>query len=98
MHPEWLTSLLLVVGATLGYTLAYGWYTPIGRGDRFMLSLYAPLVLCLVWASESLLRRVRRRPGSSRWIAIGYHGAQWMLVAALTWRLGEIVAFPYFRA
>jgi hypothetical protein len=98
LHPEWATSALLVFGATLGYTLAYGWYTPIGRGDRFMLSLYAPLVLCLVWASESLLCRVRRRPGSSRWISISYHIAQWLLVLAITWRLGEIVAFPYFKA
>jgi hypothetical protein len=31
----------------LAYTLLYGWYWPIGRGDRFMGSLWTPLILLL---------------------------------------------------
>ncbi len=96
LHSETVTSVLFVLGAVVGYALAYGWYTPIGRGDRFMLSLYAPLVLSLIWASESLLRRVRRRHGS-KWIARSYHAAQWLLVAAISWRLIELLQFPFFR-
>ena len=84
------------MAAVIGYSLAYGWYTPIGRGDRFMLSLYAPLVLSLVWAGESLLRRAHRRhcPG---WITVAYHGAHSILALAITWRLIEILRHPYFK-
>jgi hypothetical protein len=96
VHPETTTQVLFVVGAVVGYSLAYGWYTPIGRGDRFMLSLYAPLVISLVWGAESALRRARRRQASA-WLFQAYHAAQWLLVAAVGWRLVEILQFPYFR-
>ena len=96
VHPETTTQVLFVIGAVVGYSLAYGWYTPIGRGDRFMLSLYAPLVISLVWGAESALRRARRRQASA-WIFRAYHTAQWLLVAAVAWRLVEILQFPYFR-
>jgi hypothetical protein len=96
VHPETTTQVLFVVGAVVGYSLAYGWYTPIGRGDRFMLSLYAPLVISLVWGAESALRRARRRQASA-WLFQAYHAAQWLLVAAMGWRLVEILQFPYFR-
>jgi hypothetical protein len=96
VHPETTTNILFVLCVTAGYSLAYGWYTPIGRGDRFMLSLYAPLVLCLVWAGESLVRRARRRQASV-WFFRAWHAAQWLLVAAIAWRLIEIWRFPFFR-
>lgn len=97
LHPESWFAALFVLGAFAGYALAYGWYTPIGRGDRFMLSLYAPLVLSLVWASESVLRRARRR-SAAKAVVIGYHSAQWLLVAFVVWRLIEILQFPQFKA
>jgi hypothetical protein len=97
IHPEAVTQTLFVLGAFMGYSLAYGWYTPIGRGDRFMLSLYAPLVLSLVWACEGLHRRAHRRQ-AGRWFFITYHSAQWLVVAAVAWRLIEILRFPFFRA
>jgi len=96
MHPESASVMLFVFGALCVYTLAYGWYTPIGRGDRFMLSLYAPLVLSLMWASESLMRRARRRQ-APRALFIAYQSAQWLLFAALAWRLIEIWQHPVFR-
>ena len=96
LHPETFTQILFVMGAFTGFSLAYGWYTPIGRGDRFMLSLYAPLVLCLVWACESLLRRARRR-GASEWLFRGYAIAQWLLIGAVSWRVVEILRFPVFN-
>lgn len=95
-HPESASVVLFVVGALCAYTLAYGWYTPIGRGDRFMLSLYAPLVLSLLWATESILRRARRRK-LPRPLIIAYHSAHWLLFATLTWRLIEIWQHPLFR-
>jgi hypothetical protein len=96
LHPEAASIVLFVLGTFTAYSLAYGWYTPIGRGDRFMLSLYAPMVLSLVWAGESLLKRARRRK-SSLWIFITYESAHWLLFLALSWRLIEILQFPHFR-
>lgn len=97
LHPETAAQILFVLGSIVGFSLAYGWYTPIGRGDRFMLSLYAPIVLCLVWACESLLRRARRR-NAPEWLFRGYAIAQWLLVAAISWRLVEILRFPQFQS
>jgi hypothetical protein len=96
LHPESASVFLFVVGSFCAYTLAYGWYTPIGRGDRFMLSLYAPLVLSLLWASESMLRRARHRK-APRPLFIAYHTAQWTLFAGLAWRLFEVWQYPVFR-
>lgn len=96
-HPETFWQTLFVIGTVGGFSLAYGWYTPIGRGDRFMLSLYPPLVLSLVWACEGLVRRAHRRT-AGRWLFIAYHSAQWLLVGAIGWRLIEILRFPFFRA
>ena len=96
MHPEAATHVLFVACVFSGYALAYGWYTPIGKGDRFMLSLYAPLVLCLVWAGESLIRRALRRQ-ASKWFFLAWDIAQWTLVAAIAWRLIEILRYPYFK-
>ena len=96
VHPETVTHVCFVLCVVVGYSLAYGWYTPFGRGDRFMLSLYAPLVLCLVWAGESLMRRARRRK-ASKGVFIAWHTSQWLLVAAVAWRLIEIWRFPFFR-
>ncbi len=92
------TTLLFVLGAVAVYSLAYGWYAPIARGsgDRFMLSLYLPLVFSLVWGAESVMRRVRRRQGRP-WIEHVYLGAQWILVAAVAWRFAEILRSPYFQ-
>ena len=61
-----------------------------------MLSLYAPLVLSFFWASESMLRRARRRK-APRALFIAYHTAQWLLFATLTWRLVEVWRYPLFR-
>lgn len=96
LHPETAAIVLFVVGSFAAYSLAYGWYTPIGRGDRFMLSLYAPLVLSFVWASEAFLKRAKRRK-AHRWIFLGYELAQWALFAAVTLRIIAILQFPQFR-
>lgn len=96
LHPETASLALLVLGSFAAYTLAYGWYTPIGRGDRFMLSLYAPLVLSLVWAGESLRRRLLRGR-APRAVFLAYHGAHLLLIASIAWRLIEIAQWPQFR-
>jgi hypothetical protein len=89
--------VLFVAGAVAGYSLLYAFYAPIARGsgDRFMLSLYLPLVFSLVWGAEGIVRRISRREGNP-WIARGYLIAQWVLFAALSWRLFEIFRVPQF--
>jgi hypothetical protein len=91
------TIVLFVLGNLAVYSLAYGFYAPIARGsgDRFMLSLYLPLVFSLIWGAESVVRRIRRRKGSP-WIARGYLLAQWILLGALTWRVVEVLRLPKF--
>jgi hypothetical protein len=89
--------VLFVVGAVGGYAVLYGFYAPIARGsgDRFMLSLYLPLVFSLIWGAEGIVRRIDRREGSP-WILRGYQAAQWLLFAALCWRVVEILRVPQF--
>jgi hypothetical protein len=89
--------VLFVVGSVVGYSVLYAFYAPIARGsgDRFMLSLYLPLVFSLIWGAESIVRRIRRREGSP-WITRGYLAAQWILFAALAWRVMEIMRVPKF--
>jgi hypothetical protein len=89
--------VLFVLGTFAAYSLAYGFYSPIakGSGDRFMLSLYLPLVFSFIWGAESIVRRIRRRRGNP-WIARGYWIAQWILCAFIIWRVVEIFQAPKF--
>ena len=60
--------LLLATGLYIGL---YGWYYPIGRGDRFMGSLWMPSVFLLVWWAFTL-RRMAGRP----WADTAYFAVQ----------------------
>ncbi len=86
---------MFVVGTLLGYGLLYGWYDPIGRGDRFMLSLYLPLVFSLIWGAENLLDLALMRH-AAWWIPRVYQGALWILNGAVAWRLITILRNPVF--
>jgi len=41
--------LLFVFGYFLGYVILYAWYTPIATGLRFVLTLFLPAMLLIVW-------------------------------------------------
>ena len=88
-------AVLFTIGTALGYLLLYGWYDAIGRGDRFMLSLYLPLVFCLIWGSEALmdLALMRKAPRWTPWV---YQIALGALNAAVLWRVMEILRLPVF--
>jgi hypothetical protein len=86
---------MFVLASCLGYGLVYGWYTPIGRGDRFMLSLYLPLAFSFAWAAESTMNLVKMR-GGPRWMEWVYSGLLWTLNAAVVWRLVEVLRLPVF--
>lgn len=95
LKPGASVTVLFVLGAFAGFSLAYGWYTPIGRGERFMMSLYLPLVFTLIWGSETMVKHLQIR-GGKRWLIHSYKTAQWLLFAALCWRLFEIFRSPFF--
>ncbi len=91
-------SIVLFVFATFTvYSLIFGFNAPIagGSGDRFMLALYLPLAFSLIMGEEAIIRRIRRRKGSP-WISRSYLLVQWILFAALAWRLVEIIRLPKF--
>ena len=46
-HPY---VLLFVLGYFVGYVLLYTWYSPIAGGNRFVLSLFLPAMLLIVWS------------------------------------------------
>ncbi len=95
LQPEWSSGAVFVIGTTILYALSYGWYLPIGKGDRFMLALFAPLVFSLILAGEGLVDRFRARGGSSLPITV-YHLAQLALTVAILARLGQLIARPEF--
>ncbi|MEM7147917.1 MAG: hypothetical protein AAF591_22630, partial [Verrucomicrobiota bacterium] len=85
-------AMVFVAGTVGVYALAYGWYVAIGKGDRFMMALYLPLVFTLLWGCEALVRRAE----GQRWVGWFYGGASGVLLAAIFWRLGELMRYSEF--
>ncbi|MGA7905040.1 MAG: hypothetical protein WCA06_20605, partial [Terrimicrobiaceae bacterium] len=72
------------------YPVLYGWYWPIGRGDRFMGSLWIPCVFALIWTAH-LLRRANNWFGDAAYLAT--HTAILLSLlwqaAGMLWRFSE---------
>jgi hypothetical protein len=64
------------------YLLLYGWYWPIGRGDRFMGSLWIPVVFGLTWLAFQLRRRAE-----SRFADIVYLTVHGVILISLAWQV-----------
>ena len=64
-RPENVSCLAFAALLAIVYPVLYGWYWPIGRGDRFMGSLWIPCVFALVWAAHVLRRRADSRLGDA---------------------------------
>lgn len=88
--------MLFAAGAFVFYAAAYGFYTPIGRGDRFMLSLYLPLAVTFVWIAERH-RRQTARIRSNRLAGWIYAGMHLVLTAFIIVRVTELLRTPLFR-
>ena len=71
-RPGNIAGLCLAVGLGIIYLLLYGWYWPIGRGDRFMGSLWIPAVFGLTWLAFKLRCRSESRLGDSVYLSV--HG------------------------
>ena len=61
LHPETAPLALFSILACVACTLDFGWDMPVLTWGSRYLALYPPLVLSLLWASESLVHRARRR-------------------------------------
>jgi hypothetical protein len=90
-RPE-ASEMLFVFGTFAFYALAYGWYEPIGRGDRFMMTLYTPLLLWFTWV---IVSAVRRTPGrAAHWLSVAFFAVLTAFVIKNVWRL---LAWPEFK-
>jgi hypothetical protein len=67
-HPASIACLFYAVLLVTVYSSLYGWYWPIGRGDRFMGSLWLPSVFLLVWAASELRRAAPNRLADSAYL------------------------------
>lgn len=83
-----LAFVLMLPGVYIGL---YGWYLPIGKGDRFMGSLWVPSVFLLCWLAWRL-----RRLKPSRWTETIYVATHSVIllslavqIAGMFWRFRE---------
>ena len=60
--PPGLAGCAFVVAMLLVYWLAFGWYAAIGKGERFSLMLYVPVLIATVTAGWLLARNAPRVP------------------------------------
>ena len=93
--PGSITVAFFVIVLIIGYLTLFSWYRPIGKGDRFMLSLYAPIVFSLIWAAESIHRRVRAGE-KSRTVSVIYCFGHLSLTTMVLWRIFELAYHPVF--
>ncbi len=78
LHPETASTVVFVLGISLAYVSIAAWDSAVWNLDH-LGAITAPLGLSLVWGSESVLRRAKRR-GACRKIGLVYQSAMWLLV------------------
>lgn len=78
LEPSLLSCSLLVVMSTGLYIGLYGWYYPVGKGDRFMGSLWVPAVFLVCWAAFHL-----RKLDGPRWRDAAYLGMHGLVLLFL---------------
>lgn len=73
------------------YVALYGWYWPIGKGDRFMGSLWIPCIFLLTWLGWQLRRSAASGSGDA--IYLGVHTvillSVLVQVAGMFWRFHQ---------
>jgi hypothetical protein len=88
-QPEvwWRTGL--VVGVAGIYIALYGWYWPIGKGDRFMGSLWIPALVLVFWLAARGRQRSASRSADVAYLTV--QGA--VLISLLVQAVGMFVRF-----
>jgi hypothetical protein len=77
-EPGLLSCALFVLMATGLYVGLYGWYYPVGKGDRFMGSLWVPAAFLLCWTAF----KIRSIDGPS-WRDAAYLGMHALVLLSL---------------
>lgn len=90
-----LSVVFFVIAAFIGYLVLFSWYRPIGKGDRFMLSLYVPVVFSLIWAAESIHTRIRKSE-QNQILSLIYGASHLSLTTMILWRIYELANHPVF--
>ncbi len=90
LHPETATMTFFVITALAVHLLASAWGMVVLGEGPMLGALFAPLVLGLGWASESLLKRARRRHASIR-VFLAYEAGMWLIFAAMAWQVIEVL-------
>ena len=85
--------LLFAAGVFVVSLAAFGFFEPIGKGDRFMLALYLPLVVTPLWIAERFRRQLQRTDLGdwATWIFFGMHA---LVSVAIVIRLIQLVVDP----
>ncbi len=97
LHPETAPLAFFSVLACVACTLDFGWDIPVLTWGNRHLALYPPLVLSLIWASESLVHRARRRKMRLPVFVI-YETALWALCIMAFWRIIAVLQPVSFAA
>jgi hypothetical protein len=64
-------TCIALTGMAFGfYIVLYGWYFPIGKGDRFMGSLWIPGVFLACWVASRLRRLAPQTWGDAAYLSI----------------------------
>lgn len=71
--PDVLARTAFVAMVAGIYVGLYGWYWPIGRGDRFMGSLWIPCLMLLIWLAWSVRKMTSSR--TTDVVYLGMHAA-----------------------
>ena len=90
LEPGNLAVASFVIMVPMLYALLYGWYLPIGKGDRFMGNLWMPAVFLLCWLASFL--RATAGAGSDA-LYLGVHSAILLSLllqsACILWRFHQ---------
>jgi len=87
--------VLFAFGTFAVSALAYGFYEPIGKGDRFMLSLFLPVIVTILWIIERFRRQLQRTdygPSVNR-VFLAMNA---VVFVAVGWRVIELLRDPVF--
>lgn len=97
LHPETAPLVFFTVLAFVVCTLDFGWDMPVLAWGSRHLALYPPLVLSLLWASESLVHRARRRKMRLP-VFVVYEVILWSLCGLAVWRVIAVLQPASFTA
>jgi hypothetical protein len=97
LHPETAPLVLFSLLACGACIFDFGWDMPVLTWGNRHLALYPPLVLSLLWASEALVHRARRRKMRFPVFVI-YETVLWALCVLAFWRVIAVLQPASFAA